>query len=237
MIPISDDNPVRTTPYVTITLIVLCVLVFLWELSLSSRAEGALTVLGFTPDSLSHPEDAPALGLAVPAWATILTSMFLHAGFLHIGGNMLYLWIFGNNIEDAMGHAKYTLFYFVCGIAAALTMLVMDPASHTPIVGASGAISGVLGAYMLLYPRARVHVVLPLGIIFYPFWIRAVWVVGVWFAMQLVTAALTPPGQPGVAWWAHVGGFAVGLILTPLLKSPDVPYFGPVDFRGPWGRG
>jgi membrane associated rhomboid family serine protease len=163
--------------------------------------------------------------------------MFVHGGFLHIAGNMLYLWIFGNNIEDAMGHAKFALFYLVCGIAAAMTMVLMDPASRTPIVGASGAISGILGSYMLLYPRARVHVIVPLGIIFYPFWIRAVWVVGVWFTMQLVTAALTPASEPGVAWWAHVGGFATGLLLTPLLKARDVPYFGPIDFRGPWGRG
>ena len=237
MIPISDDNPVRSTPYITLVLIGICVAVFLWELSLGARSNGVLAVLGFTPDSLVDRQDAPSPAFGVPPWATILTSMFLHAGFLHLAGNMLYLWIFGNNIEDAMGHGKYTLFYLVCGIAAALTMLLMDPISRTPIVGASGAISGVLGAYMLLYPRTRVHVIIPLGIIFYPVWVRAVWVVGIWFAIQLVTAALTPPSEPGVAWWAHVGGLAAGLLLTPLLKSRDVPYFGPVDYRGPWGRG
>jgi membrane associated rhomboid family serine protease len=237
MIPISDDNPVRSTSYVTIIVIVLCVLAFVWELSLGGKADGALAVLGFTPDTLLHPENALSPWLGVPPAATILTSMFLHAGFLHIAGNMLYLWIFGNNIEDAMGHLKFAVFYLICGIAAALTMVLVDPASHTPIVGASGAISGVLGAYMLLFPRARIHVVVPLWFLFYPFWVRAVWVVGIWFAMQLVTAALTPPSEPGVAWWAHVGGFTVGLLLTPLLKSRDVPYFGPVDYRGPWGRG
>jgi len=237
MIPISDDNPAHSTPYITLILIGICIAVFLWELSLGKRSDTELAVLGFTPDSLVHPQDAPSLLLGVPPWATILTSMFLHAGFLHIAGNMLYLWIFGNNIEDAMGHGKYTLFYLACGIAAALTMLLMDSTSRTPIVGASGAISGVLGAYMLLFPRTRVHVVIPLGIIFYPVWVRAVWVVGIWFAIQLVTAALTPPSEPGVAWWAHVGGFAAGLLLTPLLKSRDVPYFGPLDYRGPWGRG
>jgi membrane associated rhomboid family serine protease len=136
-----------------------------------------------------------------------------------------------------MGHLKFAMFYLVCGIVAALTMVWVDPASHTPIVGASGAISGVLGAYMLLFPRARIHVVVPLWFLFYPFWVRAVWVVGIWFAMQLVTATLTPPAEPGGAWWAHVGGFTAGLLLTPLLKSRDVPFFGPVDFRGPWGRG
>jgi membrane associated rhomboid family serine protease len=234
MIPISDDNPIRTTPYVTIILIAICVLAFVWELTLSTKMEEALTMLGLTPISLLHPGEAQGIGL--PVWTTVLTSMFLHASVLHIAGNMLYLWIFGNNIEDAMGHVKYALFYLICGVASALTMVLTDPVSHTPIVGASGAISGVLGAYMLLYPRARVHVIVPLGIIFYPFWIRAFWVVGIWFAMQLVTAALTPVGQPGVAWWAHVGGFATGLLLTPLFKSADVPFFGPVESRGPRGR-
>ncbi len=236
MIPISDDNPARLTPFVTIALIVLCALVFAWELSLGGDLmDRALTVLGFTPNAFAHPEGAQISAPIIPVWATILTSMFLHAGFLHIAGNMLYLWIFGNNIEDAMGHAKFTLFYLVCGVAAALTMLAMDPSSRTPIVGASGAISGVLAAYMLLYPRARVHVVVPL--IFYAFWVRAVWVVGIWFALQLVTAVMTPPSEPGTAWWAHVGGFAAGLVLTPLLKSRFVPYFGPIDPRGPWANG
>jgi membrane associated rhomboid family serine protease len=160
--------------------------------------------------------------------------MFLHGGLLHLGGNMLYLWIFGNNIEDAMGHVKFTLFYLACGVAAALTMAFAEPASQVPMIGASGAISGVLGAYMLLYPRARVRVIIPLGIIFFPFQIRAVWVVGFWFITQLFMAAIAPAGQPGTAWWAHVGGFVGGLLLTPLLKSPYVPYFGPIQPRGPW---
>ncbi|HXC55623.1 MAG TPA: rhomboid family intramembrane serine protease [Rhizomicrobium sp.] len=237
MIPISDDNPARLKPVVTVALIVLCALAFAWELSLGAAMDRALTVLGFTPNAFSHPDAAPAAALGIPIWVTILTSMFLHAGFLHIAGNMLYLWIFGNNIEDAMGHVKFTLFYFVCGIAAALIMVAMDPASHAPLVGASGAISGVLAAYMLLYPRARVRVIVPLLVMFYPFRLRAVWVVGIWFALQLVAAVLTPAAEPGTAWWAHVGGFAAGLLLTPLLKSRAVPYFGPVDPRGPWANG
>lgn len=237
MIPISDDNPARLTPVVTVAIIVLCVLAFLWELRLGSRMDAALAVLGFTPYSLVYSAPARAASLGIAPWQTIFTSMFLHASVLHIAGNMLYLWIFGNNIEDAMGHVKFALFYLACGVAAALTMLLVDPASHTPVVGASGAISGVLAAYMLLYPRARVHVVVPLIIVFYPFWVRAVWVVGIWFAMQLVSAAMTPVSQPGTAWWAHVGGFLAGLVLTPLLKSRFVPYFGPIDPRGPWANG
>jgi membrane associated rhomboid family serine protease len=234
MIPISDDNPVDHTPFITWLLIAACVAVYVWEFSLGERGmDGALAVLGFTPNTLSG-GPAPSLAIGVPAYATILTSMFLHGGLLHLGGNMLYLWIFGNNIEEAMGHAKFTLFYFASGIAAALAMLFIDPASQLPMVGASGAISGVLGAYMLLYPRARVHVIIPLGIIFFPLWVRAVWVVGVWFALQLVSAAFTDPTQPGTAFWAHVGGFGAGIILTPFLKSRDVRFFGPFAPRGPW---
>jgi membrane associated rhomboid family serine protease len=161
--------------------------------------------------------------------------MFIHGGFWHLAGNMLYLWVFGNNIEAAMGHVRYLLFYLLCGVAAALTMAFMAPASIVPMVGASGAISGVLGAYMLLYPRARVTVVVPIVIIFYPFRIAAVWVVGIWFVMQLVSAAVSTPDSPGVAWWAHIGGFAAGLALTPFLKSSQIPFFGPRSLRGPWG--
>lgn len=238
MIPISDENPARLRPVVTLAFIVLCVLAYLWELALGDAgADRVLMVYGFTPNSFFHANEAQMPSAAVPVWATIFTGMFLHAGFLHVAGNMLYLWIFGNNIEDAFGHVKFTLFYFLCGIAAMLTMALLLPSSDSPVVGASGAISGVLAAYMLLYPRARVRVVVPLLLILYPFQIRAVWVVGVWFALQLATAALTPASEPGTAWWAHVGGFAVGLLLTPLLKSRDVPYFGPFDPRGPWADG
>ncbi len=213
MIPLSDDNPARTRPVVTILIIVACVAIFLWEESLGdgvrqrNRAAGALTPANAR---FTHPGESQ-FSFGVPAWLTIVTSMFLHAGWMHIIGNMLYLWIFGNNIEDAMGHGKFTLFYFVCGIAAGLTMILVDPNAHTPVVGASGAISGVLAAYMLLYPRARVRVLL----FVYPVWIRAVWVVGVWFVLQLLNAAATPASEPGTAWWAHVGGFAAGLLLSP----------------------
>jgi membrane associated rhomboid family serine protease len=235
MIPISDDNPVDHTPFMNWLLIGLCVLAFAWEFSLGDKGMDAASVaLGFTPDTLTGSAPAPSEAIGVPVYATIFTSMFLHGGLLHLGGNMLYLWIFGNNIEEAMGHTRFTLFYFASGVAAALTMALIDPHSQVPMIGASGAISGVLGAYMLLYPRARVHVIIPLGIIFYPLWIRAVWVVGIWFAMQLASAALTDPSQPGTAFWAHVGGFGAGLLLTPVLKSRGVRFFGPYAPRGPW---
>lgn len=233
MIPISDDNPVRIWPVVNWGLIGACVAVFLWELSLGAHGmDRAGSVLGFTPSALEFPKSAPSHAIGVPPAATIFTSMFLHGSFLHIAGNMLYLWIFGNNIEDAMGHIKYLLFYLICGVGAALGFYLMQPASDMPMIGASGAISGVLAAYVLLYPRAKVTVIIPLGIIFYPLAISAIWVVGLWFGLQLISAALSDPNQPGVAWWAHVGGFITGLVLTPLFKSRYVPLFGRP--RGPW---
>ena len=195
----------------------------------------AISVLGFVPATLLMPHAESNGFAALPPAATIFTSMFMHGGLLHLAGNMLYLWIFGNNVEDAMGHARFALFYLACGVAAAMTFAFIDPASRIPLVGASGAISGVLAAYVLLFPRARVTVIVPLGIIFYPFRLSAFWVVSFWFVLQLLSASLSHPQQPGVAWWAHVGGFAMGLLLTPLFKSRSFPMFGRVR-RGPWTR-
>jgi len=158
--------------------------------------------------------------------------MFLHGGWMHLIGNMLYLWIFGNNVEDAMGHARYLIFYLVCGTAAALGQAIAEPGTTIPMVGASGAISGVLGAYVLIYPRARITVLIPLGIILYPAKISAVFVVGFWFVLQLISAAMAEANAPGVAWLAHVGGFVAGALLTPLLSQ--YPLLGR-HYRGPWG--
>jgi len=235
MIPISDDNPGRNTPIVTWAIIALCVMVYLWERQLGHEMDRAIAVLGFKPDTLFGHRHIVDRYAAIPAIGTIFISMFLHGSVLHIAGNMLYLWIFGNNVEDAMGHVRFLFFYLICGVAAALTIAWMDPGSRVPMIGASGAISGVLAGYVLLFPRAKVTVIVPLGIIFFPLAVSAFWVVGFWFVLQLVSAAFTDPGQPGVAWWAHVGGFAAGLVLTPILKSSGFPLFGPVR-RGPWSR-
>lgn len=235
MIPISDDNPARLTPIVTWAIIALCVAAFLWELSLGSHEmDAAVYVLGFRPETLFQGKAVLPGYIGISPEASIVTSMFMHGSILHLAGNMLYLWIFGNNVEDAMGHIRYTIFYLISGVAAALTLGVMDPASNVPMVGASGAISGVLAGYVLLYPRARVTVIVPLGIIFYPMKISATWVVGFWFVLQIISAAFSNPDQPGVAWWAHVGGFIMGAILTPFFKSSHIPLFGDVR-RGPWG--
>ncbi|MCZ6523505.1 MAG: rhomboid family intramembrane serine protease, partial [Alphaproteobacteria bacterium] len=164
MIPLHDDNPTRIRPLVTVALIVLCVLAFLWQISLGEVDQQRLVAgLGLIPVVLLGQAELPPMLELVPAELTVVTSMFLHGGWMHLIGNMLYLWIFGNNIEDAMGHWRFVLFYLLCGAAAALAQVLQDPASATPMIGASGAIAGVLGAYLLLYPRARVLVLVFLG--------------------------------------------------------------------------
>jgi membrane associated rhomboid family serine protease len=233
MIPISDENPTQLKPVVTWGIIFACVATFLWQLSFSEGdGEGLFFALGFVPRNLfDHAVTVSVYGIPWP-WLTLFTSMFLHGGFLHLGGNMLYLWIFGNNVEDAMGHMRFLIFYFACGIAAALAEGIVNPHSALPMVGASGAISGVLAAYVLIYPRARVTVIIPLGILLYPTKISAFYVIGFWFVLQLLNGVGASAGAPGTAWWAHVGGFAAGFLLTPFLSH--FPLFGR-HTRGPWG--
>lgn len=235
MIPISDDNPAQRTAYVTWILILLCIAGYIWELSLGVQMRAALNAFGFVPASYFAQRLLEPGDLGFPPALTMLTSMFLHGGILHLAGNMLYLWIFGNNVEDAVGHSRFLLFYLLCGVVAALTMAYIDPASRVPMVGASGAISGVLAAYVLFFPRARVRVIVPLGIILYPFALTAIWVIGFWFVLQLGSAWLTASGQPGTAWWAHIGGFAAGLLLAPILK-PSAVRISSQSQRGPWER-
>ncbi len=156
MIPLHDDNPTERTPVVTIACIAACVLVFFYQASLPAGAGDTFVFqYGAIPALVFGQADLPEIDVAIPAYATLVTSMFLHGGWMHLIGNMLYLWIFGNNIEDVMGHAKYVVFYLTCGILAALSHALTDPSSTIPMVGASGAISGVLGAYVLLFPRAQ----------------------------------------------------------------------------------
>jgi len=214
MIPLRDDNPIRTRPVVTITLIVACVLAYLWQMTLPG-SDGQLAVysLGLIPAVLFGMAELPAEIRTVPAPVTVVTSMFLHGGILHLGGNMLYLWIFGDNIEDRMGHARFVVFYLLCGVAAALAQALPDMSSVTPMIGASGAVSGVLGAYLLLYPRANVLVALPLVIVFYTFYVPAMFVLGIWFLGQLLSSVGQDAAQAGIAFRAHIGGFLAGLVL------------------------
>jgi membrane associated rhomboid family serine protease len=221
MIPLRDDNPTRSTPVVNYALIALCVIVFLWEVMLSDRAaERAIYLLGFVPAVFFGRADFAQHWISPVL--SIVTSMFLHGGWMHLLGNMLYLWIFGDNVEDRVGHARYVLFYLLCGAVAALAQGFADTSSTVPMIGASGAISGVLGAYIVLYPRAKVVVLLPLLIVFYTLRVPAWLVLGMWFVGQLLSSfsalgtSVTTSQDPGVAFLAHVGGFVVGVFLIRL---------------------
>jgi membrane associated rhomboid family serine protease len=232
MIPLRDDNPSTIAPIVTIALIVACVLVFLWQLSFG--AEGGQRIvyaLGAIPAVLLGKEQLPPELMLIPPWASVFTSMFMHGGWMHLIGNMLYLWIFGNNVEDVMGHVRFVIFYLLCGILAALSHAVTDPTSTIPMVGASGAISGVLGAYILLFPRAHVLVFMPgIGMMR----VAAGVVLGLWFFMQLLSGGMSIGGAGGgVAFFAHIGGFVAGMVLIGFFTRPEVPFFSPAR-HGRW---
>ena len=224
-IPLSDDNPLRSVRFqwVTIGLIAANVVVFLLENTsdgIAAMASFALipselfsVQLGGVATSLDQP-------VRVPEGLTLLTYQFLHGDILHLLSNMLFLWVFGDNVEDAMGHFKYLVFYILCGIAGGLAHAFMAPASTLPLIGASGAVAGVIAAYLLLHPRVRVWV---LAFRFIPLRISAAWVLGVWVVTQFVMIALAPSDQ--VAWWAHVGGMVAGAILVLFLRRSGVPLF------------
>lgn len=220
MIPLRDRNPTHGRPIVTVALIALCVLVFVWQLTLQGNGgQAAVFALGLTPAVLFGLAELPPQLAVVPAPATVLTSMFLHGGLLHLGGNMLYLWIFGDNIEDRMGHGRFVAFYLLCGVVAALAQALPDMSSTTPMIGASGAVSGILGAYLLLYPRASVLVALPLFIVFYTFHVPAMFVLGLWFIGQLASSFGQDAAEAGVAFRAHIGGFVAGVVLVRFFLS------------------
>ncbi|TDJ71068.1 MAG: rhomboid family intramembrane serine protease [Proteobacteria bacterium] len=224
MIPLHDDNPTTIRPYVTVAVIVMCGVAFLWQLSSGPQGQQIIAFgLGAVPAVLfGHAELPPELYF-VPASLTVFSSMFLHGGWMHLIGNMLYLWIFGNNVEDSMGHVRFVVFYLVCGIAAVFAHALPNAESQIPMIGASGAISGVLGAYVLLYPHARVLVLIPLGIFFHTVRLKAMWVLGFWIVLQLVSSAFADPSKGGVAFGAHIGGFVAGLALIPFFKYRKVP--------------
>ena len=244
MFPISDDNPRRhLTPYVNYTMIGACVLVWLWQFSLGPGGEAAIYSLGMIPARVFGFAELPPELIVTPAWATVFTSMFMHGGWLHLGSNMLYLWIFGDNIEDSMGHFRYLVFYLLSGAAAAMSQGLIDPGSEIPMVGASGAVSGVLGAYILLHPGATIRVLIFLGFFATIAHVPALLVLGIWFVGQLFSASMTPLGEPGIAFAAHIGGFIAGLVLVPFFKRRCVPllekpHHKPFELerpRGPWG--
>lgn len=224
MFPYRDENPTELTPFFTLGLIVLNVAVWVLVERMGADLQASVCTLGLIPVELTHqsirgPEACALGGLR---WAALFTSMFVHGGWLHLLSNMLFLWVFGNNVEDSMGHFRFLAFYLIVGLAASFAHVVLNRASAVPTVGASGAISGVMGAYMILYPRVRVHVFLP------PFWffqLPAYVVLGYWIAIQTILglADLSRGGATGgVAFWAHIGGFLIGLALVKIFERPQL---------------
>jgi membrane associated rhomboid family serine protease len=233
VIPLRDANPTRRTPYVTIAIIVACFLLFAYELYLQASGgdgglDGFVTEHGLVPARLTEVIGGGALDWTV--LATVLTSMFLHGSVLHLLGNMLYLWIFGNNIEDRLGRGPFILFYLAGGLAAALAQVAIDPHSARPLIGASGAIAAALGAYVVLYPGARILSLVFLGFFYQLIPVPALVVLGFWFVLQIIDG-FTSLGGPsanagGVAFFAHIGGFALGLVVGVLIRLRRQPRYG-----------
>jgi len=235
MFPYKDDNPTVLPPYVTVGIIALNVLAWIFVQGAGTTAALARSTcdLGLIPGELLH---TARPGAAIPLapemlcvvdpeanYATIITSMFMHGGWLHLIGNMWFFWIFGNNIEDAFGHVKFVVFYLIAGIAAAFAQIIVAPSSIIPMVGASGAISGVLGAYVVLYPHARIHTLLPLGFFITTVQLPAYVMLGLWIALQVLggLTAATGPERGGVAFMAHIGGFVAGMLLVKLFETGE----------------
>jgi membrane associated rhomboid family serine protease len=222
LLPIKDENPTEITPYFTVTFLLMNVAS--WFLIQGSGEPNALVAsvieFGVVPCRVTA-----ACPMEGAGWESILTSMFMHGSWEHLFGNMVFLWVFGNNIEDSMGHVRFIVFYLLCGSIAALAHIFLSPSSTLPAVGASGAISGIMGAYFVLYPRVRVHTWIP-PFFFVP--LPAIFLLGYWFLVQLAMGAVTfgPEAgeQGGVAVWAHVGGFAAGLLLIKVFEKPALTY-------------
>lgn len=216
MIPLKDTNPTRRVPVVNIAFIIVNIAVFLYQVSLGRGLEGFLYTFGVVPDTFVT--SVYAFQISPEVIFPLFSSMFLHGGWLHLGGNMLYLWVFGDNVEDKLGHVRYFVFYLLCGLAAWTAHIIIDPHSTIPTIGASGAISGVLGAYLLMFPGARVLTLIPIFIFLQFTELPALVVLGFWFVMQffngLISLGYQTGGMGGVAWWAHIGGFIAGLVLV-----------------------
>jgi membrane associated rhomboid family serine protease len=219
MIPLRDENPTHSVPVINYMLIFFNIIVFVFQTFLVSNNEKFVYQFALIPADLMA-------SFSTASVFNIFTSMFMHAGLAHIGGNMLYLWIFGDNVEDRLGKGKYFLFYLIGGFVASLTHIITNPSSTIPTVGASGAIAAVLGAYLVLYPSQKVLTLIPLG-----FWLRmtmlpASIVLGVWFVFQFFQGVLSLGGPDigGVAFWAHIGGFISGVLMALLLKKPEDEY-------------
>ncbi len=216
MIPLSDQGASKLGfPILTVILIIINALVFVYEMSLGdARLQQFVLQFGVRPAEITTGQDlAPLLPADLPVWVTLFSSMFMHGGWLHFGGNMLYLWVFGDNIEHTLGKIPYLLFYLFCGLAAAGAQIAADPASRVPSLGASGAIAGVLGAYLVLFPRNKVNTLLILGYFIRMIQLPAIIVLGFWIVLQLFSGVASIGAETDVAYWAHIGGFVAGLII------------------------
>ena len=244
-LPLYDDAPHNGSEAGTYGLIAACGAVFLWELNQPHGGEAATLAYGMIPAVLFGHAELPAQLRLVAPWMTIFTSMFLHGGWMHILGNMLYLWLFGRGVEVPLGFLRFMALYFISGIVAAMTQALVAPNSTVPMIGASGAIAGVLGAYLALHPRGNVVTLVWIIILVRLITVPAVILLGLWFLLQ-VLGALGSEGEPGVAVWAHVGGFITGLVLVMVLRPSHVTLFHPARTeafrlaprgrqRGPWG--
>jgi len=212
-LPLKDENPSSSKPYMVYLLVLINVVVFLYEISLTPLDLAKLfSVYGIIPYEYTHFHD---LGIPSAIPINLLTAMFLHGGWMHLIGNMLYLWIFGDNVEDAFGHFNFLKFYIISGLMASFTHIIFTPNSDVPMIGASGAISGVLGAYFILYPHARILTLVPAFFWYRLVYFRAYVYLGLWFVIQLIFSALD---TGGVAWFAHIGGFVVGVIYALIYK-------------------
>ncbi|TMQ65946.1 MAG: rhomboid family intramembrane serine protease [Candidatus Eisenbacteria bacterium] len=222
MIPIRDINPSGRFPAVTVAIILACTAAFLLELSFGSSLNRFVLAFALVPRNITYGLETKTLGFESIV-APFFTSMFLHGGWLHLIGNMWFLWIFGDNIEDTLGHFRYVLFYLLCGLAAGLTHYYLSPLSPVPTIGASGAIAGVLGAYLVRFPNARVVTLVPLGFFLQMMELPAWLMLGLWFVAQAIGGFVTlGAAGGGVAWWAHVGGFLAGIVLVRVLQPPQV---------------
>jgi membrane associated rhomboid family serine protease len=222
VVPLRDNNPTSSVAFVTYGLIFVNLVVFIYELSLGPNLESMFQIWAVVPAKLTASFSGASTGLPFPAWVTLISSQFLHGGFLHLAGNMLFLWIFGNNVEDRLGHGRFLIFYLGCGTLAGLTQWFFSPDSMVPSVGASGAIAGVMGAYLLRFPQAKILTLVPLGFFITTVEIPAVFFLGFWFLQQALFSftslgAKTGVDMGGIAYWAHAGGFVFGVILGPLL--------------------
>ncbi len=240
MIPIGDyAGERRGFPFVTYALIAVNVLVFLYQFSLpQGQIERFIMQWGAVPREITQGTDLEPL-IALPIWVTLFTSVFMHGGLLHLGGNMLYLWVFGDNVESAFGHLKFLIFYLICGIGAALAQIALNVNSTIPMVGASGAIAGVMGAYLVMFPGATVRTLIWLGFFVTFVYLPAILVIGVWFLLQLVegigTLGVRTQETGGTAFWAHIGGLVVGALLVFLFRRRDYRTATPRTFGG-YGR-